>query len=189
MAISAWSLTTFRKLACVSVFVTILTNLRRTLELHGFLTRRNLVTSSTIHGAMRPKQRELRPRMVESSYVRPGPYIVAGFTTKRCPTGPALRHAVFELTVVWIGMTRRAAHILKMERQDFVGAACCSRLMTIGAGHGGVCSGQSETSVAMFRDRKRRAVEVLNRVAILAFVQIWSGGELALMSVFVTVRA
>jgi hypothetical protein len=114
---------------------------------------------------------------------------VAGFASQRRAIGAALRHAIFEFAVVWIGMTRGAAHIFKMERQDLVGPARPSRLVAIGAGHGRVRSRQSEASLAMLRDGKERTVKITHGMAILAFVQIWGGGELAVMSVFVAVRA
>ena len=59
MAIRARSLTAFRKLGRVGVFVAIFTNLGSALELHGFLARGHFVTSGTIYGTMRPQQGEL----------------------------------------------------------------------------------------------------------------------------------
>jgi hypothetical protein len=60
MAIRARGLAGFRKLARVGVLVAILTNLRRALELHRFLTGWHFVTRGTIYGAMCTQQRELR---------------------------------------------------------------------------------------------------------------------------------
>jgi hypothetical protein len=127
--------------------------------------------------------------MVEAVDVCPRPHVVAGFTTKSCAVGTALRHAVLELTVVRIGMTRCAAHILKMEGQDLVGPARRSRLVAIGAGDSGVGSGQSEPSVAMLRNGKERTVKIAHGMAIFAFVQVWHPAELAVMRILVTVRA
>ena len=59
MAIGARSLPSLRKLACVGVFVTILTNLRGAFELYCFLASGYFVTSATIHRAVRPEQWEL----------------------------------------------------------------------------------------------------------------------------------
>ncbi len=127
--------------------------------------------------------------MVESSDVCPGPHVVAGFASQRHAVAAPLRHAFLELAVVRIGVTRGAAHVFKMERQELVGTACRSHLVTIGAGHGGMGTRQCEASFAMLRDGKERTVKIPYGVAILAFVQIWGGGELAVMSILVTVRA
>jgi len=59
VAIRARSLTAFRKLGRVGVFVAIFTNLRRALELHRFLARRHFVTSGAIYGPVSPEQQEL----------------------------------------------------------------------------------------------------------------------------------
>jgi len=114
---------------------------------------------------------------------------VAGFASQRRAVGASLRHAVLELTVVRIGMTCRATRIFKMEGQDLVRAARRSRLVTIGAGHGGVGPGQCEASFAMLRDRKSGAMKIAHSMAILAFVEIWCGGKLSIMRVLVTIRA
>jgi len=82
-----------------------------------------------------------------------------------------------------------ASEIFKVERHDFVGAARGSHLVTIGAGYGGVRSGQGKTSVAMLGDGKERTVKIAHGVAILAFVEMRCRGELAVVSVFMTVRA
>ena len=57
-------------------------------------------------------------------------------------------------------MTRGAAHVYKMERQDLVRAARRSGLVAIGAGHGGMGSRQCETSFAVLRDGKQRTVKI-----------------------------
>lgn len=71
VAVRTRCLPTLRKLAVMSIFVTILTDLGRTLELHFFLPYRHLVASAALHGAVRPQQRELGFRMVESIHVGP----------------------------------------------------------------------------------------------------------------------
>jgi len=81
-----------------------------------------------------------------------------------------LRHAIFEFAVVRICVAGGATAIFEAERHNFVRAARRSHLVTIGAGHGGVRSGQSEASVAMLGDGKESAVKIAHGVAVLAFV-------------------
>lgn len=114
---------------------------------------------------------------------------MAGFASEGCAVGASLCLAIFEFAVVRIYMASGASAIFESERQNLVLAACGSRLVTIGTGHGGVCSGQSEMSVAVLRDGKERTVPVAHGMTIFAFVQMRSGGELAVMRVLVTVRA
>ena len=135
------------------------------------------------------EKRELRFRMVKAIDIDPGPHVVAGFASERCAVGASLSLAIFEFAVVRICMAGGASAIFESERQNLVLAACRSRLVTIGAGHGGMCTGQSETSVAVLRDGKERTVPVAHGMTIFAFVQMRSGGELAVMRVLVTVRA
>ena len=59
MAIGARSLPSLRKLACVGILVTALTNLRGAFEQYCFLARGYFVTSATIYRAVRPQQGEL----------------------------------------------------------------------------------------------------------------------------------
>lgn len=53
MAVCAGCLSRFRKLACVGVLVTILTNWRRAFELYFFCARWDLVAIAALYGAMR----------------------------------------------------------------------------------------------------------------------------------------
>lgn len=189
MAIGAWSLPRLRELALVCVFVTILTNLRGALEPHLARAHGRLVAVAAWDHTVRAEKRELRFRMVKAIYICPRPYVVAGFAPQGRAVSTPPRHAIFEFAVMRICVAGSATSIFKVERQNFVGAACRSHLVTIGAGHGGVCSGQGETSVAMLSDGKERAVKIADGVAIFAFVQMRRRGELAVVSVFVTVRA
>lgn len=71
VAIRARRLPALCKLAVMSVFVTILTDLRRALELHVFLAHRHFVTRAALHGAVRSEQWKFSFRMVESVDVGP----------------------------------------------------------------------------------------------------------------------
>lgn len=70
-----------RKLACVSVLVTILTNLRRALELDFLRSRRYFVASTARGRAVRAQQWKLCFRMVKTVDVSPGSHVVAGFAS------------------------------------------------------------------------------------------------------------
>lgn len=189
VAIRARRLPGLRKLAGVGFSVTILTNLRGALELHRFLAHGHFVTSATIYSSMRPQQREFGLCMVKSVDVRPRPHTVACLASQRCAVGALLGHAIFEFAVMRICVAGGATAVLEAERHNLVGAARRSRLMAIGARHGGVRSRQSESGLAMLRDGKECTVKIAHCMAILAFVQVWGGGELAVMSILVTVCA
>lgn len=189
VAIRARSLTSLCKLARVSVLVTIPTNLRSSLELHLVSAHGRLVAGAALDHAVCAEKRELRFRMVKTVYIDPGPHVVAGFASQRCAVGASLRHAILEFAVMRILVAAGTTAIFEAERHNFVGAACRSHLVTIGAPNGGVGSGQSETSVAMLGDGIERTVKIAHGMAILAFVQMRRRGELAVMSVFMAVRA
>jgi hypothetical protein len=189
VAIGARRFPSLRKLTAVSVFVTVLTNLRGALELDFPRAHERFVTGATLDHAVSAEKRELGFRMVESVDVCPGPHVMASFASQRCAVGSLPRHAILKFTVVRILMAGSTTTISEAERHNFVGAACRSHLVAIGTGHRGVRPGQCETRAAMLRNRKSGTVKVLNAMATLAFVQVRSGGELSVMRILVTVRA
>lgn len=77
MTIGAGGLAGFRKLSRMRVLVTILTNLRRSLELDLRAPRWRLVAITALHDTMCTQQWKLCLRVVESSDVRPGPRVMA----------------------------------------------------------------------------------------------------------------
>lgn len=77
MTIGAWGLASFRKLPRMRVLVTILANLRRSLELDLRAPRWHLVAVTALRDTMCTQQWELGLRVVESSDVRPGPRVMA----------------------------------------------------------------------------------------------------------------
>lgn len=77
MTIGAGGLASFYKLPRMRVLVTILANLRRSLELDLRATRWHLVAIAALHDTMCTQQWELCLRVVESSDVRPGPRVMA----------------------------------------------------------------------------------------------------------------
>src|SRR5690349_25149872 len=76
VAIGAGALASFRKMPRMRVLVTILANLRRSLELDLRTPRWHLVAITALHDTMCTQQRELCLRVVESSDVRPGPRVM-----------------------------------------------------------------------------------------------------------------
>lgn len=189
MAIRASRLSSLRKLACVGIFVTILTNMRSALELHFLGSDRHFMAITALDGAVGAEQREFRFRMVEAVDVSPGPYVMAGFAAQGRAVRAALRHALLELAVMRIVVACRTAQILEMEGQDFIGAARSAYLMTIGARHGCVSASQGETCVAMFGDSKSGTMKVQDGVTALAFIQIRLGCKLIVVSIFMAIRA
>lgn len=189
VAIGAGSFPGLCKLAAVSIFVTVLTNLRGALELDFPRAHGRFVTGATLDHAVSTEKWELGFRMVESVDVCPGTNVMASFASQRCAVGALPRHAILKFTVVRIPMAGSTTAILEAERHNFVGAACRSHLVAIGTRHRGVRPGQCETRVAMLRNRKSGTVKVFNGMAALAFVQVRSGGELSVMRILVAVRA
>lgn len=63
------------------------------------------------------------------------------------------------------------------------------RLMALGALDGTVSSGQLKASGVVASDGERRFIETLNRVAIVAVVQMRRTGKLRIVRIFVAVRA
>ena len=114
---------------------------------------------------------------------------MAGFAAEKRADGPAAGHALVELSVMRVGVTCRAAHIRKMEWKDFVGASGKSRFVAIVTRDGCMSAGERKLRVAMLGDAKRGAMEICDGVAILAAIEIGSGGELPSVLVFVAIRA
>lgn len=91
--------------------------------------------------------------------------------------------------MVRVSVTRRASPILEMKRQDSILPSGGTDFVTIGTRHRRVGSGEGKTCVAMFDDRKRRAVKIQNSMTIFAFVSIRRGRKLSVMGILVTVGA
>lgn len=147
------------------------------------------MASTALDGAVRAEQWKLRFRMVIPADVRPGPHVVTGFATQGRAVDAALCHAVLEFAVMRIAVARGTAPVFEMERQDFIRPARRAHLVTIGTRHGSMSARQCETSVAMLGDRVRGAMEVLHGVAALAFIEIRRGDELAIVCIFMAIRA
>lgn len=188
VAVRAPGLPGFRKLPCVRVFVAILANLRSAFELHLFRPGRHLVAIPAFHGAMRAQQRELRFGMVVAADVRPGPRIVASFTAQSCAVGTPLRHSVLKFSTMGVLVTADAGDVHEAERQGFILTPGCTGFVAIGARHGGMGARQSETRVAMFRDRESGTVEILHGVAAFTVVLVGRGRKLTVVRIFMAIQ-
>lgn len=147
------------------------------------------MTSTALDGAVRAEQWKLCFRMVIAVDVRPGPHVVTGFATQGRAIGAALCHTVLEFAMMRIGVACGTAPVFEMERQDFIGPARRAHLMTIGARHGSMSAGKNKTRAAMLGDGKCGAVEVLNGVTAFTFIEIGRGGKLAVVGIFMAIRA
>lgn len=131
VAIRTGGLARLLKLPGMHIFVTILANLRSSLELHLRGSSGSFVTRGAFHSSMGSKQRKLRFRMVEPADVGPGPCIVARFAAQQRAVCALLCHAVLEFSVMGIAMARGTTHVGEMERQDFIRPARSAHFMTI----------------------------------------------------------
>ena len=189
VTIRAGGLSGLRKLAGVDIFMTILTNLRRPLELHFFRAHGYLVTSAALHRTMRTEQRELGFAVIKAVYVGPRPGVMAGLATERRAIGAALRHAILEFATMRVLMACGAGHVFEDKRQDFVSTSRRAYFMAIGARYRRVRANQCETSVAMFGNRKGGAMKIHDGMTILAFILIRRANKLAVMCIFMAVQA
>ena len=171
------------------IFVTILTNLRSTLELDLRCAWCGLVARRASHRAVCPQKWELSLGMVEAIDVRPGFNVVAGFASERAAVRTTLRHAGFKLAMVGIAVASCAAPVVKMIRHDVAGPARGARLVAIITSHRHVRAGEAKPRVAMLGNRKRRPMKVLDGVATLATVSVRRRGKLTAVHVLVAVGA
>lgn len=88
-----------------------------------------------------------------------------------------------------IVVTRRAAHVGEAEGQNFICATRGTQLVAIGARYRGMRATQSETRVPVFGDRESGTMEILNRMAALAFVFVGRSRKLAVMCILVAFQA
>src|SRR5579863_8182940 len=166
------------KLGSVRVDVAGFALLRRSLELNLVGPRQCLVALAAGDPAMSPQQRELCFRMVEALNVDPRPGVVAGFAAERRAVGALGRHAFLEFAFVHVLVAGVAIHVGEMERENFVGSAGEPHLVALGAADGHVSSRERILGVFVLGDSECRAMEILDRVAILAAILVRRRGEL-----------
>lgn len=177
------------ELATMRVGMARFASLRCPFELDLMRALNRLMTVAARHRAVSPHERKFRLRMIEALYLDPGSRGVARLAAQRGPIGVPLRHAFLELTLVGIGVARRAGTIFEMERQDFVRSSAQTGLVAVRAGNGRMNSGKGKTRVLVLRNREGRAMKVSYRVAILATILVGCSGELLVMGVLVAIRA
>jgi len=161
----------------------------RPLELNFVGTHGDLVTFVTSHRAVGPDQRKFRFRMVEASYVNPGFGAVACFTAQRGAIGAFLCHALFEFSLVGIGVAGSACAVREMEWQNLVCSSAVAGFVALRAGGGHVRPGQDEMGVFVLGNRESRAMKVLYRMAVLAAILVGGGGKLFVVRVLMAIRA
>jgi len=177
------------KLAAVRIRVAGFAILRRSRKLNLLGAGERLVAFAAGDSAMRAEQGEFRFRMVEAADVNPGSGAVAALAAKCGSISALLRHAFLEFTLVGIGVTGGARAVREMERKNLVRSPAKSRFVALRAGDGYVSPSQDEVCVLMLGNRKRRAMEVLYGVAVLAAILVGSCGKLLVMSVLMAIRA
>ena len=177
------------ELSSMRVHVALFAFLRSALELNFMGPGQSFVALAAGHPTMGTKQGELRLGVVEALNVNPRPGVMAGLAAERRSVGALGGHPLLELTFMHVFVAGVAGHVRKVEREDLVGPAGESRLVAFGAAHGHVRPRQRILRVLMLGDGKRRAMEILYGVAILAAVLIRRRGELLVMCVLMAVPA
>jgi hypothetical protein len=190
MAVPAPGDSVFRsELARVRIRMAGFAILRRSLELNLVRIGRHFVTLITCNRSMTSEQREFCFRMIEASDIHPGPGTMAGFATECDAIRSFLRHAVFEFAFMRIGVACGAGGVREMESQHLVGPAAKAGLVTLGARHRDVRTGQYEMGVLVLRDGEGGAMKVFYRVAIFAAILVGNCCELVVMRIFMAICA
>ncbi len=138
---------------------------------------------------MSANKRELGPGMIEAIHVCPGAHAVAGFAAEGRAIGAFASHAIVELTFVRIFVAGNTVAVFKMERKNLVGAAAKTGPVAIRTGDSYVRPCQRETCGFVFRNGESGAMEINNRMAVLAAIVVWCGGELVVVRVLVAIEA
>ena len=86
-------------------------------------------------------------------------------------------------------VTRRTAHVFETERQNLIGPASQPYFVAIRAGDRQVCPRQGEEGLLVHHYSEGRLMEILDGMAVLALILIRRGGKLAVVGIFVAIRA
>ncbi len=116
---------------------------------------------------------------------------MAGFAARRCSICAQLLHALGKLTFVRILVAGHAREIFPVIEHDRLRTAfrVCLLLVAIAAWHRHVSVGQDKPCLFMPRQRERRRLVSLQRVATFARVQIRSRSELPVVLIFMAIGA
>lgn len=180
-----------RELRAVDVFVAVLTFRRRRAEIHvdelGLQVRR-LVAIHASHRAMLAEQGKVRLAMVETGEIPPILSGMAGLAAK-CSASNHPPHAVAKFSVMRIVVTGGAGEVLKVKESGLfrVGREF-HRLVAFRAGYGEVRAGEQESRLLVLRQPERRGPISIQSVALLAPVQVGSGGELPLVFILMAIE-
>lgn len=151
---------------------------------HRQLQVRRPMAICACHGAMRPQQRELRPRMIEFGQVIPVRGRVAGLASQRLARGIEHGHPLRELSLVHVLVAGGAIEIAEMIKRQ---CAAGRRLMTLIARHCLVAAGKRKRRFLMFVQRVARLFECRSVVALFAAVPPWRSCELSAVLVAMTI--
>lgn len=144
------------------------------------------MTLDARRGAVRPEQREAF-HVVREAHIFPGFQRVADLAPNGAAIAAILGAQLAELAAMRFGMAGTAGTVVEVEAHR--GGLPSLRFMALGALHGSMSSGQLEASGVVASDGERGVTETLNRVAIVAVVQMRRTGKLRLVRIFVAVQA
>ncbi len=185
--------TRFSKLSAMNVLVAILTFSWSRMEIHmdelGFHIER-LVAVYAGYCPVRACQWKFGLGMIELIEFLP----CLGGMASLAPAGLSVDHtlhAFAELPLMRVFVTGRAGQVLKMiERRSLGLGGCIGRdLMTLEAGHRQMGSGQQKPRLFMSCQPKCRRFIAIQRVALLAAIQVRRCRELSLMFISMAVEA
>lgn len=128
---------------------------------------RRLMALLTHDLGMRPAQRKVRLRMVKAWQVGPGFHRVARFAAGRPPV-LYLLHLRFKLLAVRVPVATRARQAREMVRHSFRSARRQVRRVAFHARHRQMRTLQRKLALLVLRNRKRRWLESVYRVARFA---------------------
>jgi len=127
--------------------------------------------------------------MVEPADIDPGARAVTSFAAQQSSIGAFLRHALFEFTLMWIGVACRAGAVGKMEWRNLVRSSSEAHFVAFRTRDGHMRAGQRKMRILMLGNGERGAVKIFNSMAILASVLVGRGGKLLVMGILVAILA
>lgn len=178
------------ELLTVNFGVTLLAFCRSRMEVHmnecGFQVC-GLVAIDAGNPPVRSQQRERGLRVVKSRHIFPGFGGMTSFASGSTSVQD-LRHPIAELATMGILMTSRAGHIIKAVHRRVLHLGRLHGLVTFSTGDRHVRVGENESSLLMTRQAEGRGLESFQRMALLTTVDVWRGGKLGLVLVFVALQ-
>jgi hypothetical protein len=127
--------------------------------------------------------------MIEDFHIDPGLRIMASRTAHRLSAGAYFRHAGLELSLVRILVASSTTPVFKIERQYFIRASSCAFFVAPNARYDCVSAIQWKTRILMHGDGEFGTMKIIHGVAGIALILVRSLCELAVVRIFVAVRA